>query len=155
MKAKWIRINWAIPVVGIALLAGGVIAAGTYLSVERKIQGCEAFSVTLDRLYAGERLSSVLKTFQEGDASAARQRVDLLLCSEVLAANSRLASATDAERVYAQHIFAQIARKRPKTLVTTTGATQEVSGDQIEATRILTEACLAIKRPTEELAVLR
>jgi hypothetical protein len=152
MKMNYSKMNRLIPLLGIALVAGGVMAAATYLDLERKICAGEAFGATIDRLCADEKLSAVLKTLKEGDVSAAVQRLDLLLCDDILAVNSRLASADNTERAYAQDMFVRIARMRPRNSEITLNAVQELSNDQIEAERILSEAC-AGTNPADEAVV--
>ncbi len=137
--------NRLIPVFGITFVTAAVMAAATYVDLERKTHCAEAFGATLDRLYADQKLSAVLRTIQEGDVATATQRLDLLLCDDILAVNSQLASARSTERAYAQDVFIRIARLRPKNAEVTAGTTQELSSDQIEAEKVLAGACAAIK----------
>ena len=154
MKADFIRISWLIPVLGLALVAAGVMVGATYLGLERQIDSGQAFAATLDRLYQDQKLSVVLKTLHDGDVALAAQRLDILLCENILAVNSEIASADSRQQAYVQDAFVRIAQLRPKNAHTKSAA-QELNNDQIEAERILTEACFAIKRTTEGLAAVR
>ena len=62
MKTRYIKMDWLIPVLGIAVVAGSLLAGTTYLNLERKIHADEAFTATLDRLYQDHQLSVALKT---------------------------------------------------------------------------------------------
>jgi hypothetical protein len=154
MKTNCLRIDRLIPVLGIALVAGGVMAAAAYFGLERKIDSGQAFAATLDRLYHDQKLAAVLKTLQEGDMDAAARRLDLMLCDDILAINSQLVSADRLQQVYAQDMFARMAKVRPRNSELTASAAQELSNDQIEAERILTISSVAIKPATEGLAAL-
>jgi hypothetical protein len=114
MKTKHIKMGWLTPVLGIALVTGGVMAATTYVGLERKIVSGQVYAAILERLYHDQQLSAVLRTIHDGEADAAARRLDLILCDDILAVNSLVASAGNAERDYAQTMFAQIARQRPE-----------------------------------------
>jgi len=146
MKTKYPRINWLILLLGAVLVTAGFAAAATYLDLERKNHSGEAFMATLDRLYQVQRLSAALKTLHDGDAGTAVQRLDLLLCDNILTLNSELASADDRQRACAKDVFTRIARLRPKNSSTTAGGAEELSADQIEVERILAQACSEITR---------
>ena len=154
MKANFTKMNWLFPVLGIALVAAGIMAGATYLGLERKIDSGQAFAATLERLYQDQQLSVVLKTLHDGDAALAARRLDILLCENILAINSEIASADSRQQACAQDAFVRIAKMRPKNVYTASGP-QQLNDDQIEAERILTEACFAIKRSTEALAAAR
>ena len=141
MKTKYVSMDRLIPLLGIALVAAGVAAAATYLDLERKAHSGEAFAATLDRLYQSQRLSAALKTMHDGDANAATQRLDLLLCDNILIINSETASANELSRAYVKDIFVRIARLRPKNPDTATGEAQKLDSDQIQAEKILAQAC--------------
>ena len=146
MKTKYLKMNWLILLVGMVLVAAGFAAGTTYLDLARKIHSDEVFSATLDRIYQSQRLSAVLKTLHDGDVATAAQRLDLLLCDNILIINSELASADDLKRAYVKDAFRKIARLRPTNAGTTAGATQELNNDQIEAEKILAQACVEITR---------
>jgi hypothetical protein len=141
MKTNYIKLNRLIPVLGIALVAAGVMAAATYLGLERKIHSGQAFAATLDRLYQDQQLCSTLRTLHDGDVSAATQRLDLLLCDDILTLNAQLASADDLTRTYVKNAFAHLAVIRPKNAQVSAGAAQGFHEDQMEAEQILALAC--------------
>ncbi|MGD0260397.1 MAG: hypothetical protein ABSD29_11305 [Verrucomicrobiota bacterium] len=141
MKTQYIKTDWLIPWLGIALVAAGFAAAATYLDLERKTHSAEAFSGTLDRLYQNQILSAALKTLHDGDVGTAAQRLDLLLCDNILLLNSELASADDRQRAYVKGAFTKVARLRPNNSSTTAGDAQKLNNDRIKAEKILMEAC--------------
>ena len=55
MKTRYLKIDWLIPVLGIAVVAGSLVAATTYLDLERQAQAEESFTATLDRLYEDQQ----------------------------------------------------------------------------------------------------
>ncbi len=152
MKTRHLKTKWLIPLLGFAVAAGGFKAATTYLDLQRQTQSEEAFSATLDRLYADQRISAALKTLHDGDVNAAARRLDLLLCENILLSNAELALATGRQRAYVEDAFVKIARSRPKNAESPAGAILEVSYDQIKAQRILEEACAAVRPASEGLA---
>ena len=130
--------DWLIPVLGIATVAGSLVAGSTYLNLERKLHADEAFMATLDRLYQDQKLSAALKTIQEGKVDVAAQRLDVLLCGDILMTNSELASADARTRSYVEDAFRRIARVRPKSAAgTAAGSAQACAYDQTAAQRIL------------------
>ncbi len=152
MKTTYLKTKWLIPLLGLAVAAGGFKAATAYLDLQREAQSEEAFSATLDRLYADERIGRALKRLHEGDVSAAARRLDLLLCENILVANAELASASNRQRAYVQDAFARIAHLRPRNSEIAANTTQELSNDQIKAERILEDARAAVISPSDGLA---
>ena len=146
--------KWLISALGIALVAGAVMAAATYLGLERKIESGQTFAVTLDRLYQDQKLAGVLKAIQEGDVDMAAQRLDIVLCDDILALNSQLMTADTRQQAYAHQMFVRIAHVRPGNSTIAAGGTRVLSDDQIEAEKILADACFAIAPLTENVAVL-
>ena len=149
------KIDRLIPFLGIALVAGGVAAAATYLNLERKIHSGEGFTATLDRIYQDYQLSAALKTLHNGDAGTAAQRLDLLLCDNILKINAELASADDRKAAYVKDAFMRMARLRPKNPDTPVGAAPELNSDQREAEKILMRACAGITSANEGATALR
>ena len=140
MNTTQIRLNRLIPLLGLALVASALVAAASYADLQRKNHAREEFGAAIDRLCHIQRLSSVLKQIHDGDPATAAQRLDIMLCDDILELNSQLASAGEAERACARDAFAQIARLRPRSSETSAGAALEPAGDQIEAERILMAA---------------
>ncbi len=138
MKTRYIKMDWLIPVLGIAVVAGSLVAGSTYLNLERKTHADEVFMVTLDRLYQAQKLSAVLKTFHDGDAAAAVKRLDLLLCANIIRTDSEMACADARTQDYVQFAFRRIALLRPRTgQATETATAEERYNDETAAQRIL------------------
>jgi hypothetical protein len=141
MKTSELKTDWLIPFVGIAVVAGTLVAATTYLEFERKSHAAEALAVTLDRLSHDQQLSRVLEQIHQGEVTAAAQRLDLLLCGDVVRVDAELASADAPTRAVVEDAFRRIALIRPKTAPGgAAGSAQEPSNGQVEAQRILTLA---------------
>jgi hypothetical protein len=152
MNTRHIRMKWLLPFLGIALVASSFKIAATYLDLQQEFQSEQEFTATLDRLYADQRISFALKTLRDGDPGMAAQRLDLLLCENILRLNAKLGSASDRQRAYVSSAFATIARLRPRNSEFAAGAAQELSNDQIEAERILAEAYAGVIDANEAVA---
>jgi hypothetical protein len=156
MKTKYMRIDQLISLLGIALVAGGVVAAAAYYDLERKIHADEAFAATLDRLFLDKQLSVVLKLMSDGKPEAAAWHLDLLLCDNLCLVNSQLGAADERTRTAVQEAFAQIALLRPKNPPTAAGADQALcSIYQVEAEKILMQACAGTTSADETATALR
>jgi hypothetical protein len=129
--------NWLIPVLGIAVVAGSLVAATTYRDLERQTQAAEACTATLDRLCEDLQISSMLKTIQDGKVEGAAQRLDLLLCGDILRTESELESADAFTRRCAEDAFRRIAQTRPKMADAAAGGSVQRSTDSTAAQRIL------------------
>jgi hypothetical protein len=141
MKTRSLKTDWFIPLVGIAVVAGSVVAGSTYLDLERMTAAEEAFTVTLDRLYHDQQIAAALKTIRDGEANVAAQRLDLLLCEHILRTDSELRSADARTRTFVENAFRRIAMIRPKTANgAAASSAQECSDDQTAAENILSKA---------------
>lgn len=141
MKTKQLKMNWLIPVLGIAVVAGSLVAGTTYRNLERETQADEALTATLDRLQQELEISSLLKTIHDGKVEGAAERLDLLLCGNILRTDSELGSADPQTRVCVQDAFRRMALLRPKTANGAgVGSTQECTDDRVAAERILSKA---------------
>jgi hypothetical protein len=137
MKTRYRMMNWLIPVLGIAVVAAGLVAGKSYTGLERKVQADEAFIPTLDRLQVDRQFSVALKALHDGEVDKAAQYLDLVLCWHILRTDAELGSADAQTRAYVQDVFRRIARVRPKTADgAAAGSTQECSA-QAAAQRIL------------------
>jgi len=91
MNTKCMKTDWLMPLVGIAVVAAGILAARTYIGTERKTQDVLAFDIMLERLSQELQLSMALMEIHRGKAEEAAQRLDLLLCRNILRTDSELA----------------------------------------------------------------
>lgn len=88
----------------------------------------------------------MLKRIQAGDVAGGAQRLDLLLCDDLLQINSQLEHmepADNAQQAYTQRMFGKIAQLRPGNAVITAGSARELYADQVEAEKLL---ALAVAR---------
>jgi hypothetical protein len=137
MKTNRIIIDRAIPWLGLGLITGVVILAATYLGFEQKTRSAEASTAMLDRLFHGQQLSAALKKIHDGEAAAAAQNLDLLLCGDILLINAELPSADPETRALVQKAFQRIAKTRPKTEGADPDPMREHVVDQVAAERVL------------------
>ncbi len=141
MKTRYLKTDWLIPLVGIAVVAGSLVAGSTYLDLERQIHADEAFTATVDRLYQDQMLSAALKTIHDGEVNVAARRLDLLLCEHILRTDAELGSADARTRAFVGDAFRRIALVRPKTANgAAAGSAQECNDDQIAAEKVLSGA---------------
>ena len=141
MKLRDLKMNWLFPFVGIAVVVGTMVMATTYIELERRADAAEAFAATLDRLFHDHQLSMALEQIQQGEVAAAAQRLDLLLCEDVVRADLELASADPPTRAVVEDSFRRIALIRPNsTAGGAAGSAQKPTDGQLEAERILTLA---------------
>jgi hypothetical protein len=154
MKDAYVKMPWLIPVLGIALVAGGLIGAATYVELERKTHDAETSIATTVRLCHDLELCAVLRTLHQGDINSAARQLDLLLCNDIVAVNSRLASADTDDRAFVKNAFVRFSLVRPKSAELLADVTQELRGDQIEAENILARAGAGTKPGIGTVAVL-
>jgi hypothetical protein len=140
MKTNYFKLDRLIPWLGIAILVGGVIASATYLNSERNALSSEASAATLERLIHDQHLSAALKKIHDGQVAEAAERLDLLLCGDILLINAELPSADPETRALVQKAFKRIASQRPMIEGMDSTSTQEHVADQVAAERILTLA---------------
>ena len=88
MKTRYRRLEWLIPVLGIGLVVGGMMAATTYVRLERDTQSAQSLANTLEHLYQDQTISLALRKIRAGEVAAAAQQLDVLLCDDVLQLNA-------------------------------------------------------------------
>ena len=115
MKTNYLKMNWLIPALGIAVIAGTYLVATTYLDFERHTETEQALAATVDRLYESQQISSALKAIHEGEMNGAAQRLETLLCDNVIRLDSELASSDARTRALVGMAYQRIAAVRPKT----------------------------------------
>lgn len=130
--------KWVAPLIGVAVVGVGLLAATNYVNLEQQAAAAQAVTVTLDRLYQDQRMGAVLKAMHEGEVGAAAQRLDVLLCQDILRLNSQLSEADPSTQAFINDAFCRIAMLRPKPGV---GAgSGEYMPEQAAAERILSLA---------------
>jgi hypothetical protein len=139
MKTNYLKMNWLIPTLGIAVVAGTYLAATSYLDLARKTEDEQAFIATVDRLYQAQQLGAALKAIHEGEVNGAAQRLDLLLCNNILRLDSQLAASDARTRALVGLAFRKIAAIRPKIESgPLASSAQEGADAQTAAEKILT-----------------
>jgi hypothetical protein len=138
MNVRCFRIDWLIPVLGIVIVVGFVVVAVTYRGLEGQADEETAFTPVLDRLCRDHGLSLVLRMMHEGSFDEAAERLDLLLCWDVMRADVEMARADARTRAWGEDILRMIARLRPKMERKTGAGPALESGDaREEAERVL------------------
>jgi hypothetical protein len=145
MTTRCFRMDWLFPVLGVAVLV--CVCAGTiaHKKVERRVVAEETCVPALNRLRHDHALSLALRALHEGRADEASQRLDLLLCWDILSTDAELASADPALRDWAQSVLARIAVARPNKGATT-ASDPSSGGIQEEAQRVLERAVASERR---------
>jgi len=130
--------NWVIPALGIVLVGGALAGATAYLNIERGIHSAETYGAMLDRLYCDQQVSIVLRKLHDGDVGLATQKLDMMLCGEVIKIDSQLASVDERARKFALDSFRRIAHFRPRVSETSPeGTSHPRCDDQLTAQKIL------------------
>jgi hypothetical protein len=155
MKDKNINIKWLMPGLGIAVVAGALMGAATYSKLQQQAHSNENFYAMLQRLKLDAGICAGLRALHEGDVNSAAQRLDRLLCDDILRLNSELPSLEGADRAFMQNTFARCALVRPKCAALLAGTRQQPNDDEVEAERILAEAARQIAPRTAGLAAVR
>lgn len=141
MKTRYLKADWLVPLVGVAVVAGGLMAATTYFDLERQVQAHAALTQTLERLYQDQKLNAALKSIHDGDVQGAAQRLDTLLCANILRLNNELDSADARTRSYVKDAFRRIALARPRIAGSEAAVLDQESGnDRRAAETILSRA---------------
>ncbi len=141
MKTRYLKADWLVPIVGLALVAGTLMTARAYLNFEKKTDTEQGLTATLDRLYQDQQLTMALKTLHDGDAAAAAERLDLLLCQQIVRLDAELASADARTRAFVEDALQRIALVRPRAAeIGPGGSARDRSEDEIAAERILSRA---------------
>jgi hypothetical protein len=94
------------------------------------------------------------RSLREGDLNAAAQRLDGLLCDDILPLNSELPYAEGADRAFIKSAFAVISRVRPTCAALLAETRQQPNGDHVEAERILAGAAKQVLPGKGSVAVL-
>jgi hypothetical protein len=141
MKTICLKRQWLAPLLGVAVVGGGLMATRTYFELEHKVRAHEALTATLERLYQDQKLSTALKSLHDGDVQGAAQRLDVVLCESILRLNDELASADARTRMYIEDAFRRIALARSGIAGgEAAGPGQGYTDDQAAVERILRRA---------------
>jgi hypothetical protein len=139
-KNTTISISRPVTILGIALLAGGLIGAAIHSQLEQETHSGEAYCAALGRLRLDQGLCCVLRRLREGDVNSATQQLDRLLCSDVFALDSELASVDAADRAFIKRAFARLTLVGPSSAAPRGRAGQESYDDEAEGEETLAQA---------------
>ena len=148
MKTKTLRINWLIPVLGIALVCGGYFAMKSYSEFQEQIRYAEQSIATCDRLWEKVDLSQIMVQAQHGGCSMTALSLDGLLSASLWTESGQLAPADTNERAMVEVVTRFIDRRRPESTPTAGGVRAGGSEQEVAGQRILTQT-LASASPGE------
>jgi hypothetical protein len=132
--------KWLAVLVGIGVVVCAVLAATTYLDLQRKLYAEQEFKATLERLFNDEVLCVAVKKLRAGEKEDAVRRLDLLLCQHVLVTDDELASADARSRECIEDAFRRIALLRQKAGEGSADNAQLRQGEQSAAEKVLLRA---------------
>ena len=145
MKTRAVRTNWLLSCAGIAVVAATMVAAKTYLDLEQKAEAAARFGATSERLCQDQTLSLVLKDIHDGNTKSAAERLDLILCGNILRTEEERASADAQTGAFIEAAFRRIATTRPLLAEGGgAGASGESGNDQFAAQHILAKALATV-----------
>jgi hypothetical protein len=140
MKTNAFRVNWLIPLLGIALFGVGYPLSKSYLSYQEQIRSGEQMYATVGRLIEDCNLSQVLIQAQNGGCEMTARRLDELLAANIMTEGAQLASADAQTRALADFIFDRVARLSPLGSSMPSGMSQGRSDLQSAAPGLLAQA---------------
>jgi hypothetical protein len=156
MNLKGFKMKWLVASLTIAVISGGYPVARGHLKTQSRIHSEETLCAILDRLAQDQKLNTILKLIQAGGVEEAAQRLNFLLCENIVSVNSQLASTDNRARSFAQSAFCRMAQYRPKpSPVTGVASVRERSCEEIEAQKILALAVAADPRAYRASTVSR
>jgi len=129
MKTNELKMKWLAPVLGAVVIGGGLMGTKLYFELEHKTRAHEALTATLQQLYQDQRLSTALKSMREGDVQGAAQRLDALLCQNILRLDEESASADGKTRMYVEDAFRRIALAQSGITGGATADTEQEAGE--------------------------
>jgi hypothetical protein len=112
MKTNVFKVDWLIPVLGLALVGGGYALTKSYLGLQAEIRAEEQLMVTINRLAEDCRLTQVLLEAQDTGCTVTARSLDELLSANIAAVSSELTSADPQAQAIAEACFKHIARRR-------------------------------------------
>ena len=147
MQTRTFKIDWLIPVLGIALVGGGYFPMKSYLGLQEELRSNDQLTVTLERLREDCDLSQILTQTQAGGCVAAARGLDEVLSANLANHSAQLASADADTRGLLEAVVSFIDRRRSESASMAADglvgrSDREVAG-QRNVTRTLASASLA------------
>ena len=139
MKTRTLRIDWLIPVLGIALVGGGYLPMKSYLGFKEQIGSEEQFSATMDCLWEDCDLSQMLIQAQASGCATTARSLDELLSAKVATDSARLASADRDTRGLVEDFPRFIDRRRSESTRMAGDVPAGRSEREIAGQRVLTQ----------------
>jgi len=144
MQPKHFKTNWLVSGFALLLAAGTVGANLAYWDCQERIQAHEKLNAVVDRIYIDQQVSSVLKQIHDGETEPASQRLDAVLCGDILRLDAELGTLDDHTREFVLASFERLARIRPRiSEFPAQGLSTGYTDDQLSAQKILSLAARA------------
>ena len=140
MKTGTFRIDWLIPVLGIALVGGGYFPVKSYLGLQEQIRSCERFEATTDRLWEYCDLGRVMVQAQSGGCASTARSLYELVAANLATESAGLAPADSDTRVLVERVAEYIDRRRPESPPMAGDGSAGGSGYEVPGQRRLTQA---------------
>jgi hypothetical protein len=115
MQTSTFKIDWLIPVLGIALVGGGYFPMKSYLGFQEELRSNDQLTVTLERLREDCDLSQILTQAQAGGCSVAARGLDEVLSANLATHSARLASSDADTRGLLEAVVSFIDRRRSES----------------------------------------
>ncbi len=144
MNIRSNKLKWFAAFLAIAAIGAGYPAVQTYLESQSQIRSEEKANALLDRLAQDQHLNTILRLLKAGAVEEATQRLNYLVCGDIVNVHALLASTDDRTRAFAQQTFSRMAQCRPKP---SPAAVADFHGqryyEEVEAERIFAKAVAA------------
>jgi hypothetical protein len=148
MKTNIYRIDWLIPVLGIALVGGAYCLTKSYLGLQEGIRSGQQYSATVDRLIEDCHLNRIVMQADDSGCAVTARSLDELLSANIATDNSQLASADTDTRAIVEVCFKYIARQRSQNSPVGADLPAGRSDREAAVQQILTQT-LASARPDQ------
>jgi hypothetical protein len=139
MKTRVFRIDWLIPVLGIALVGGGYFPMKSYLGLQEQIRSWEQLEATMDRLLECCDLSRVMVQAQSGGCASTARSLYELVAANLATESAGLASADPDARAVVERVAEYIDRRRSESPPMAGDGSAAGSGYEVAGQRSLTQ----------------
>jgi hypothetical protein len=139
MNTRTFRIDWLIPVLGIALVGGAYFPMKSYREYQEQIRYGEQSIATWDHLWEMVDLSQIMGQAQAGGCAMTALSLDGLLSASLWTESDQLPPADTNDRVLVEAVARFIDRRRPDSTPMAGGVRAGGSEREVAGQRILTQ----------------
>ncbi len=115
MKTKTVKIDWLIPLLGIALVCGGYFLVRSWIGFQEEVRSNEQLEVTLERVREASDLCQIMTQAKAGGCVVAAQHLDEMLAATLASDGVRIASTQAESRVTLETFIRFIDRRRSES----------------------------------------